>query len=119
MAKKEDFREKHVVFVDDATKEAFDRLKSGRFEERELHKFINKAVDGLKANPLSGIRIPSNLWPKEYIQRYKITNLRKYNLPNAWRLIYTINSAETYIVTIILEWFDHKKYERRFRFSKK
>ncbi len=60
------------------------------------------------------IKIPKKLWPAEYIKSYNITNLWKYNLPNAWRLIYTIKEDEVMILNVILEWFDHKGYEKRF-----
>jgi hypothetical protein len=32
------------------------------------------------------------------------------------RLIYSITGDEISIVSIILEWFDHKDYERRFSY---
>jgi hypothetical protein len=38
-------------------------------------------------------------------------------LPKAWRLIYTINREnEVELVTAILDWFDHKSYERKFNY---
>lgn len=60
--------------------------------------------------------ISEKLWPNEYIKKYKITNLWKYDLPDGWRLIYTIESNKIKIVSIILEWFDHKNYERKFNY---
>jgi len=63
---------------------------------------------------MSGLKIPKKLWPKLYVQHYGITNLWKYDIPNGWRLIYTIETNEVKIVNIILEWPDHKNYERRF-----
>lgn len=45
-----------------------------------------------------------------------LTNLWKYDLPDAWRLIYTIKEDEIKILSIILEWFDHKEYERKFNY---
>jgi len=56
------------------------------------------------------------LWPKEYIQNYNITNLWKYDFPNAWRLIYTLEANEVKIVSIILNWMNHKDYDRLFRY---
>src|SRR3989338_2034692 len=61
-------------------------------------------------------KIKKQLWPKEYIKQYGITNLWKYDLPNAWRLIYTIESDEVKIMGIVLEWFTHKEYEKRFNY---
>ncbi len=48
--------------------------------------------------------------------QFNIHNVWKYNLPNAWRLIYSIKGGEAIIITIILEWMDHKTYEKRFRY---
>ena len=106
----------NVAFISQKLKEQFEYLKEGKFEDKELYKFINRAIDDLKLNPLCGIKIPKKLWPKEYVQKYNVTNLWKYDLPNVWRLIYTIESDEIKIVSIILEWFDHKEYEKRFNY---
>jgi len=81
-----------------------------------LYKFIDRAIDDLKQNPTCGIKIPKKMWPKVYVQKYRITNLWKYDLPNAWRLIYTVESDKVKIMSIILEWFDHKGYEKRFKY---
>jgi Txe/YoeB family toxin of Txe-Axe toxin-antitoxin module len=106
----------NVAFISQKLKEQFEYLKHGKFEDKQLYAFIDRAIDDLKANPLCGIKIAKNLWPKEYVQKYQITNLWKYDLPNAWRLIYTIETDEVKIVSIILEWFDHKEYEKRFKY---
>ncbi len=37
-------------------------------------------------------------------------------MPNAWRLLYTIETNEIRIVSIILEWMNHKDYEKRFNY---
>ena len=81
-----------------------------------LYKFLDRATDDLKADPRCGIVIPKRLIPKEYKQKYGINNLWKYNLPNAWRLVYSITGNEVEIIAILLEWFDHKDYERRFKY---
>jgi Txe/YoeB family toxin of Txe-Axe toxin-antitoxin module len=103
-----------VAFISGKLKEEFNTLKEGRFQDKQLYSYINRAMDDLVKDPLSGTKIPKKLWPKDYIKHYKITNLWKYDLPNGWRLIYTTESNEVMIVSIILEWFDHKGYERRF-----
>ena len=103
-----------VAFINEEVKEAFDELKEGKFEDKELHKQIQKAIDDLSENPKNGIKIKRKLWPSVYVQEYQITNLWKYDLPKAWRLIYTIEESDIKIMSIILEWFDHEAYERRF-----
>ena len=105
-----------VAFINKKIKEDLELLKKGKFEDKELFKFIDRAMDDLKKDPACGTKIPRKLWPKIYIQKYGITNLWKYDLPNAWRLIYTIETDEVKILNIILEWFNHKDYEKRFKY---
>jgi mRNA-degrading endonuclease RelE of RelBE toxin-antitoxin system len=109
-------KQKHVGFITKTLKKEFDSLKQGRFKDKQLYDFIDRAVDDLKEKPTCGIKIPKKLWPKGYVKKYEITNLWKYDLPNGWRLIYTIETDEIMIVAIILEWFDHKDYEKRFNY---
>lgn len=106
----------HVAFITKKLKELFEQLNDGKFEDKQLYKFINRAMDDLKQNPTCGIKIPKKLWPRKYVKEYNVTNLWKYDLPDAWRLIYTIESDELKIVNIILEWFDHKEYEQKFHY---
>ncbi len=55
--------------------------------------------------------------PEEYLKKYGINNVRVYDLPFAWRLMYTITgSSEIGIISVILDWMDHKDYERLFKF---
>lgn len=112
--KRPDTRVRNVVFADEKVQEAFDLLKKGKSEDLELSRFLERAFDDLKADPFIGIKIPKALWPAEYVRKYGISNLWKYDLPNGWRLIYFVRGSEISIVSIILEWFDHKNYERRF-----
>lgn len=88
----------------------------GKSEDTQLYYSIDKAITDLKNKPQCGTKIQRRLWPKEYKRKYEITNLWKYDLPGAWRLIYTIEYDEIAIVSIILEWFDHKIYSRRFKY---
>ena len=103
-----------IAFISQQLKQEFESLKTGRFEDKKLYDYIKRAIDDLRKNHLSGLKVPKQLWPKEYIQKYKITSLWKYDLPNGWILIYTIETDELKILGILLEWFDHKEYERRF-----
>jgi len=101
-----------VVFANDKIEKEFYDLRDG-----DLKKFLKRAMFDLQSNAFCGIRLPKKLIPKEYIKKYKINNLWKYDLPNGWRLIYSIvtpNKIE--ILSVILEYFDHKKYERRFKY---
>ena len=106
----------YVTFVSKELEETFEKLQKGTTEKKQLYKLINRAISDLKKNPMCGIKIPKKLWPKGYIKKYQIDNLWKYDLPNAWRLIYTIAADEIRVLGIILEWLPHKKYEQRFRY---
>lgn len=105
-----------VVFAEPKLKKAFDRLKDSKTEDRKLYEWIDRAIDDLAEDAFCGIQIPKKQIPKEYIRKYKIDNLWKYNLPNAWRLLYSVAREEVIIISIIIEWMDHKEYERRFKY---
>lgn len=107
-------KEIFVGFADEKIKQAFLELEQGKGAEPHLFEFLSRAFDDLKKDPGCGIKIPRKLWPKEYIQKYEIDNLWKYDLPNGWRMIYTIRANQVTILSVVLEWFDHKEYERRF-----
>ena len=105
-----------VRFVDEAIGRAFQGLEAGKPEERELKEWLEQALANIEKNAFCGIQIPKKLIPKEYISKYGVTNLWKYNLPNAWRLLYSIENQQVCIVSIVLEWMNHKDYERKFNY---
>ena len=105
-----------IRFADENIREAFYKLEKGDDSERELFKLINQALDNLEENAFCGIQIPKRLIPKEYILKFGVKNLWKYDLPKAWRLIYSVVNDEIVIVSLVLEWLDHKKYEKRFKY---
>ena len=109
-------RIKNVTFISQNLKDSYESLQEGTFEDKELYKSITRVKEQWLNNPLSGIHIQSKLIPKEYKQNYGVTNLWKCDLPNAWRLVYTIVGDEVRIVSVILEWMSHKEYERRFNY---
>ena len=50
-------------------------------------------------------------------QKYHINNLWKFNLNDKWRLTYSVTSDENVLVIIIIEWFDHKAYNKLFGYG--
>ena len=108
--------ESRVFFADKKIENSFVELKEGKFEERQLYNNLKQALDNLKQNAFSGIQIPKKLIPKEYINKYEIDNLWKYDLPKGWRLLYSIGKEGVEVLSIILEWMDHKNYEKRFNY---
>ncbi len=105
-----------IRFADKSIQDALYKLEKGDDSERELFKLINQALDNIEENAFCGIQIPKKLIPKEYASKYSVKNLWKYDLPKGWRLIYSIVNDDIVVVSLILEWFDHKEYERRFRY---
>lgn len=109
--------ESKIKFGDENVKKAYEALAKGRFEEKQLKGWLDRAFSDLEKNAFCGIQIPKRLIPREYNQKFGLLdNLWKYNLPNAWRLIYTIKKEGIIVLSVILEWFDHKGYERKFRY---
>lgn len=105
-----------VFFADEKLKEEFESLENGRYEDKEIFTYIRRAIEDLKVNAHAGIQIPKKLIPKIYFDKYKIRNLWKYDLPKGWRLLYSVGANGIEILSIILEWMDHKEYERRFNY---
>jgi len=102
-----------VVFLNKKLEKEISSLS----ENNPVRKAVSKAVEDLKANAFTGIQIPKKLIPKSYIRKYGISNLWKYDMPGGWRLLYTITkNTEVEIISAIIEWFDHKDYERRFNY---
>jgi len=101
-----------VQFADAKVKRAFEKLKDGDVDDKQLRKFLIQAFENIETDCFCGIQIPKKLIPKEY----KIKNLWKYNLPNAWRLLYTIEGSKVVVFAILLEWLNHTDYERRFKY---
>ena len=106
--------ESQVYFADEKLKEVYEKLKDARTEEQEIYKWISRAIEDLKINAFTGIQVKKEQIPKEYIQKYGIDNLWKYDLPKGWRLLYSIARDGVLVLSILLEWMDHKNYERRF-----
>jgi Txe/YoeB family toxin of Txe-Axe toxin-antitoxin module len=104
-------KEIFVVFASKKLEKEIDSISDKEFKEE-----IERTICKLKEKSTLGIHVPKNLWPKEYIKLYNITNLWKIDLRNGCRIIYTIKNDELKILCIILDCFTHKKYERKFNY---
>jgi len=106
-------RRSEVVFANDVLEKNFLKVDASN----EIKKYILRAIEDIKQNAFCGIPIPKKLIPKEYIKRYNIKNLWKYDLPDGWRLVYTVTTPNKIeIISVILEWFNHSDYENRFNY---
>jgi len=87
--------------------------------ERMILKSVNQKVELIKLNPHYGNPITKHLIPKEYIEKYSITNLFRVELPNFWRMLYTLtNNGEIEIIAFVLDIIDHDKYNKKFGYKK-
>jgi len=98
---------KKVVFIGENLNQAFDRLD----DADPIKKALIRAINTLQNDAFSGRNVKKSLIPKFLIQKYKINNLWIYNLPDSWRMLYSLTpSEEIEIIAVILDWMSHKDY---------
>ena len=102
-----------IRFADSKLKETFEGLKNS---DERLYKEVEKALNDICKNSFCGRNVKKNLIPKSFIQKYGINNLWIYNLRKDWRLLYSIGRDEIELIAIILDWMNHKDYEKLFKF---
>ena len=104
-----------IRFGDEKLKQAYIQLDDRKYQQKELKKWLERAFLDLEKNAFCGTQISKKLIPRDYELRYgSLENLWKYDLPNAWRLIYTVKKDMIVVLSIILDWMNHKDYERKF-----
>ena len=112
-----------VILSSDA-KEVYNHLKgeaSKSKTERTILNAITKKIEIIRSNPHYGDPIAKPLIPKEYINKYEISNLFRVELPNYWRMLYSLTDGETKIeiIAFVLDIIDHKIYDKKFGYKRK
>jgi len=103
-----------VKFIDTNLEDVFNHL----INKDPIKKSLVKAIKDIQENCYCGRNVKKKLIPKCFIEKYQINNLWIYNLPSAWRLLYSLTtSGEIELIAIILDWMNHKDYERLFNFN--
>ena len=88
--------------------------------DRMILNSINQKIGLIKANPHYGDGIQKKLIPEEYKIKYGVTNLFRVELPNFWRMLYTLTAEEEIeIIAFVLDIIDHKTYNKKFGYRKK
>jgi len=100
-------------YAEENIKKVLEKIKK---RDKEFYEHIANALRNIQEDPVCGIKIPLRLIPKEWKKKYSINNLYKYNLPNAWRLFYSLIGNKVELIAIILGCFNHKEYERKFHY---
>lgn len=85
----------------------------------QLLKAIEREKNNLKIDPQHGIHIPRKNISKALADRYGTDRLWKIDLVGYWRLIYTIIGDEVKIIAFVLEFMDHKEYDKLFGYRKR
>lgn len=111
-----------VVLINEAKKDFIklnetvgNQVKSGRVNsfEMKLLKSIKEKVELIKDNPFYGDNIKKNMIPKVF----DVPNLWRAELNNYWRMLYTIRGSEIDVVCFILNFGDHKEYNKLFGYK--
>ena len=105
-----------LIFVDKDLEREFNNLS----DEDPIKKGLIKAMRDIKENFGVGRLITKDTHNKSRIKKildkYKTNNIRIYNLPSAWRMLYSITRSEDIrIVAVFLDWMNHKNYEKLLR----
>ncbi len=100
----------------------YDELKqsadNGNGASQILLKKLNKAIEKLKYNYKAGEHISRDKIPLFYKINYGVENLWKLNIDLNYRLIYTVRGTEIEVMSVLLEFFDHKTYNKKFGYKK-
>jgi len=113
------FSEKVTKDIENLNKEIYQEKKNqieSSFHQT-LFRSIERTKELLRANPFYGDPLSKKLIPKELIKKYEIENLWRVELPNRWRLLYTITGNEIKIICFILDFMNHKKYNKLFGYK--
>ncbi|MBU0627581.1 MAG: hypothetical protein KKC75_00185 [Nanoarchaeota archaeon] len=80
---------------------------------------IHKKIELIKLNIHYGNPIAKGLIPEGYKVKYGANNLFRVELPNFWRMLYTLTDGETEIeiIAFVLDILDHKEYNKKFGYK--
>ena len=115
---------KHVrIILSKEAKEVFEYLNresNTSKVERSILNAVKQKSDLIKENPHYGNPIKKSLIPKEYVDKYEVTNLFRVELPNFWRMLYTLTEGETTIeiISFVIDIIDHKEYNKKFGYKR-
>lgn len=110
------------IILSPEAKEVFEYLNREAVNsknERTLLKSIKQKIEFIKENPQYGNPLSKKLIPEEYKIKYGITNLFRVELPNFWRMLYTLIEGESKIevISFILDIIDHPDYDKKFGYK--
>ena len=85
----------------------------------QLLKSIDQAIVKIGIDYRCGDLIPRKYLTKQAIERYGTDRIFRLELVGYWRLLYTVVGTEAEIIAFILEYMDHKTYNKLFGYRKR
>src|SRR3989338_7683959 len=112
------------VILSPEAEEVFNYLNERSLDskfDRTILNAVKKKVELIKSNFQYGDPVSKHLIPADYVVRYGITNLFRVELPNYWRMLYSVVDGETEIEIIgfVLDIIDHDDYNKKIGYKKK
>ena len=112
-----------VKFSDEA-QEVYEYLEHEAPESKKEKMILNaldKKVELIKSNMHYGEPIAKKLIPNNYKIKHGVTNLFWVELPQFWRMLYTLTEGETEIeiIAFVLDVIDHPTYDKKFGYKGK
>jgi hypothetical protein len=114
-------KEVKIIFSQEA-KEVFEYLNRESLNsknENTLFNSVKQKINFIRENPHYGNPIAKRLIPAEYNIKYGDINLFRIELPNFWRMLYTLTEGETKveIIAFVLDIIDHNNYNKKFGYK--
>lgn len=111
-----------IRFSDEA-KDVYAKLLAQSITSKQQRTITNSIKDKLNLiqnNPHYGNPIKKDRIPEYYKIQYLTNNLFRVELPNFWRMLYTLtdNDAEIEVIAFIIDICDHPEYNRKFKYRK-
>ena len=87
---------------------------TGLDKNSAIYRKIKSIIVDLKNDVIVGVRLKQKQIPKYYVKKHDVNAIYKVDLPNYFRLIYGILVLHGEKKVLLMELFDHDKYNKRF-----
>jgi hypothetical protein len=111
-------KEVRVILKGEALSSYLELKKRDDKISQGIARSIDSRIQLLKDNPQYGDPIAKNLIPDEF-KKIGIKNLYRIELPNYWRMLYTLEGTRVEIFLFVLSISDHPSYDKKFGYRKK
>ena len=108
-----------IWFIPPSLQNKYKKLNNSNTGDKGLFDCLTEAFGELAIDPDQGAHIPRDRIPKKYkkIDPSMKKSCWKYDLPNAWRLIYFIANDNKSRYVGIVGWMTHDEYARDFNYK--